>query len=112
MDEYSKSIRRVLRELRDIAHEREISQHIEKLWEKFQEWKSGKIQVWDLTEVIHEFDYRTARQLYLYYNGNKPDITVCDAINAGLLKEDEVPSKVLDVIKWKLEKYRKLKESE
>ena len=110
MDKYPKSIRKALRELHEKAYEREISLHIEKLWEKFQQWKNGQVNVWDITALIHEFDYHTARQLYSYYDRLKPEFTVPRAVVEGFLQENEIPPNVFESIREKIDECKKTQE--
>ena len=67
MKEYPKRIKRQLRELASLAHEREMRIHLEKLAEAFSQWQSGDLGTWPLVELIHEFHDGPNRQLFVRY---------------------------------------------
>ena len=112
MQRYRKSIRKALRELKCEANEREIAEHLEKLWQKFREWKEGKIGAGELSHVIHEYDRGPSREMFLYYNDIAPDLIVASAIVEGRLSEDEVPAEVLEAIAPRIEAFRQIKNAE
>jgi len=98
MSHYPKSIRKVLLELKCEAHEREIAEHVEKLWVKFQQWKAGEMGAGELSHHIHEYDSGPARKMFSFYNDLDRDLIVARAIVDGHLSKDEVPPAVLTAI--------------
>ena len=50
MRDYPKRIRKIFHELKAEAYEREIAEHLDALWLKFQEWKEGQICAGELSK--------------------------------------------------------------
>lgn len=95
MKEYSKSQRRHLRELRDIAYERELKESLSVLAAKFDDWKAGKITSLQLNQLLHEYDYGESRKLWAMYDIAQHDMLVARAIAIGLLSEHEVGEEIV-----------------
>lgn len=97
MQDIPKRVKRTLRELAGCAHAAELAREFSALSVKFDEWKAGRITVWELREAIHRFDCDTARTLAGRYDERNvpPEISVAYALTAGLLDEDEVPEEAM-----------------
>ncbi len=111
MREYPKRIRKALHELKMEAHEREIAEHLDGLWEKFQEWKEGKICAGELSVLIHEYDRGPSRRMFSHYNDLDPDLCVASAIAKGRIKPEEVAKEVLEAIQPRIDAFAKLQEN-
>jgi Tol biopolymer transport system component len=61
MKDPSKTVRRRLRELAGIAYERELNRELDALFKCFEAWKKDEISPFDLSENIHEFHQKPAR---------------------------------------------------
>jgi hypothetical protein len=94
----SKPIKRQLREWSAVAYERELGAELKNLHDAFHDWEQGKMSCFDLTELIHVFHDKSARELYKTYVmlGNER-IEVRVALARGVLSEHELPEEVL---KW------------
>jgi hypothetical protein len=103
---FNKSIRKKLRELADIAHDRELGQHLSALQEEFGSWKSGNISPHELSDRIHEFHDGPSRDVWLFYNRFKTDIIVARALNEGLIAESEVPEAIRNAIASQIDFFR------
>jgi len=110
MREYPKRIRKALHELKMEAHEREIAEHLDGLWEKLQEWKEGKICAGELCVLIHEYDRGPSRKMFSLYNDLDPDLCVASAISEGRIKPEEVAEEVLEAIQPRIDAFAKLQE--
>jgi hypothetical protein len=108
MREYPKRIRKALRELKMEAHEREIAEHLEKLWLKFQEWREGKIGAGELSVLIHEYDTGPSRKMFSFYNDLDPDLCVASAVAEGRIKPEEISSEVLQAIQPRIDVWKNL----
>lgn len=93
----TKSQRRELRKLAELAYDRELGIALEKLEAHFKRWRRGEISPHDLNELIHEHHDGVSRELWNFYN-NKPDFTVPLAIAKGTIAENEVPPILRDCI--------------
>jgi hypothetical protein len=98
MIEISKETRKRLRELKAIAHAKEIEIHLFKISKKFDDWKSKKTDCWDLCDHIHQFHDGIQRDLFNFYNakGINDMAAVARALALGILKKEDIPDEVAD----------------
>jgi len=90
-----KPIKKQLQILAGLAYKRELEAELGKLYENFAEWKSGKIDPWELSEKIHKFHNGASRDLYNYYNDQRfPEDIVAFAIRSEVFTRDEIPAEV------------------
>jgi hypothetical protein len=91
MEKLSKKQNKHLRELAGRAYEIELSKKLAGLHEQFEEWKAGTISVWDLSDLIHAFHDKDAREIYKFYvYGKKYQVQVAHAIHSGHLSIEDV----------------------
>ena len=113
MQNLPKPIKRVLRQLMDVAYERELHRELEKLDQSFAAWREGTISSFELNELIHKHHDGPSRELWSRYrNVRAADMLVTSAVVEGLIKEEEVPLEVLATISWQLAFYRSWQERE
>ena len=91
---YSKPIRKKLRELADLAHERELSSALETLNCHFTRWRRQEINCFELNDRIHSFHQKISRELWKTYSSIEDDFLVCRAVKLGFLSKEDVPEKV------------------
>jgi hypothetical protein len=92
MQNLPKPIKRVLRQLMDVAYERELHRELEKLDQSFAAWREGTISSFELNELIHKHHDGPSRELWSRYrNVRAADMLVTSAVVEGLIKEEEVP---------------------
>lgn len=106
----NKSIGKKLRELANIAYERELSNHLSKLRDEFDAWGSGKISSSELSDRIRKFHNGPARNVYLVHSDSKADWVVARGLNMGLIAENEVPVDVRNCIARTIETFRMIGE--
>jgi hypothetical protein len=106
MDDYPKELKRRLRELAAIAHERAIRVQLGKLAEDFQQWQRGAMDSWELSDRIHRFHDGANRDLFVQYTRGQPAMMVAHAIASGLLQESEVALEVREAIARLIEMQR------
>ncbi len=96
MPDYSKPVKRKLRDLVGQAYENELSAEMAKLAQSFGEWQAGTITVWTLDERIHRYHNGAARKLWSYYNdgGLALEVTVASALQRGFLKREAIAADV------------------
>jgi len=95
---HSKSIRKKLRELAGLAHERELSRALETLDSHFIRWRRQEIDCFELNDRIHSFHQKTSRELWETYSSMEDDFLVRRALKLGFLSREEVPEKVAEAI--------------
>lgn len=74
--DYSKSVRKRLKQLALEAYEKELSLELKKLAKLFLLWDEGKIDAWSLEEAIHKFHNGPSRKLYGRYIDLPPETIV------------------------------------
>ena len=103
MKDYSKQVKRQIRELASLLYQRELDAELAKLDAHFGQWRQGKLSPFDLAEHIHQFHQHPARELYnkFSYNDILP-MLVAKAIVDGALAEEEVPEAVREALTDKI----------
>ena len=110
MRNYSKRIKRLLREWMTEAYERELHRELTKLDQSFVEWRDGIISSGELSHRIHQYETGSSRELFKHYNRVPRDMTVAYAIVVGILDQDEVPAELFEAISGTISFYRSLQE--
>ena len=98
MREYSKAVKRLIREYAARAYEAELGQALRALEQEFAHWHSGQISAGELSDRVYTFSRGPARELWNRYNAGLDDIQVAYAIVTGLLPRDELPAALLDAL--------------
>lgn len=111
MTDYSKSIKRLLRELAAEAYEKELSRELTQLDKSFAEWREGKINSGELSDRIHQYETGASRELFKKYNEGKNDFNVAYAIITGILDREDVAEELLEAIDNHLRFYESLKDA-
>lgn len=112
MPDYSKRIKKLLREFMTEAYERELHRELTKLDSSFAEWRAGKISSGELSYRIHQYETGPSRELFKRYNDSPHDMTVAYAIVVGILERDQVPAELLEAIARPLDFYQSLKDED
>jgi hypothetical protein len=108
MTDYSKRIKRLLRELAAEAYEKELSRELVKLEKSFEEWQDGKINSGELSHRVHQYETGVSRELFKKYNEDKFDFNVAYAIVTGILDRKDVPEELLEAIDKHLRFYESM----
>ena len=111
MDRYSKAQRKKLRQLKDIAYERELDHALEKLYQKFQKWRNKEIDGFELNDLIHKHHQGASREIWKFYTYADPDMAVAHAVNQGLLKKEDIPGEILEIIDTRIDFFSRNDES-
>jgi len=98
MREYSKRMKRLIREYASRAYEAELSRALGELEQQFAAWRSGQISASELSGRIHAFTRGPARELHQRYEANLDDVQVAHAITTGLLPRDTIPTELLEAL--------------
>jgi len=111
MREYSKKIKKLIREFAAEAHERELHRELTKLDLRFAEWRNGQLGSGALSDEIHQYETGPSRELFKRYNGGLLDMMVAYSIIAGILKREEIPAEVLEALASPLEYFARMRDS-
>jgi hypothetical protein len=85
-----KSMKKRLRKLAAIAHERELTASLQELHAGFADWRAGRINSFELSDRIHAFHQQTAREIWKMYSTSKPSgMQLARALALGFVTEEE-----------------------
>lgn len=107
-----KNLKKELRNLHVLAYEKETKIYLEKLYNKFQEWRNGDISSIDLSSLLHEYDYGQLRELFTKYNTLDPEVTVSRALVDGLIQRNEISDSAFISIERLIEFFQNQKDIE
>ncbi len=88
--ELSKSVKKQLRELVYVAHEKALQDSLATLGKHFDRWRRGEIDAIQCADLIREFDEGPSRDIYRRFTWSRNDDLprlVADAIHTGWLEE-------------------------
>jgi hypothetical protein len=92
MQDLPKPVKRAVRELCSLAHERELNRELGLLLESFQQWQQGALDAFELSQRIHQFHQGPARELYVrYVNNSLAELMVARALLDGVIAESDIP---------------------
>lgn len=95
MEPLSKQLRKLLREAAAEAYRRELDLALEPLHAAFEQWRRGEISGLELSDRIHRFHQGPNRELYLRYGDSEPRFAVAGAIRSGVMRLEELDSRLL-----------------
>ena len=94
--EYTKAVRKQMREMATVAYERELRLELKKLAEQFQLWKEDKIDSFELETCVHNFHNGPARTIYNRYTGLQLEMILPYALKEGIICEEECPAEIVE----------------
>jgi hypothetical protein len=93
--ELPKGIKKAMRALVGAAYEAELRRALEDVYKDFQEWKSGGIDSFELSDRIHKFHNGPNRELYLRYTSRlDPRFLIQSGLQEGAIEKSAVPKEV------------------
>ncbi|MEK7255838.1 MAG: hypothetical protein AAB316_13900 [Bacteroidota bacterium] len=105
--EYTKNVKRQIRELASLLYERELNGELSKLDKDFEAWRKGILSPFELSEKIHHFHQNEARELFNKFTTNSVlDMNVAWGIVQGKLKKEEVSAEVAEALARQIAFYR------
>jgi hypothetical protein len=101
---FTKRQNKHLRELANKAYAIELSNCMKELHLRFEEWKAGKLTVFELSDLIHKFHDGDSRDLFKFYVlGKDYLIQTAAAIHNGHLSMDDVEESCRDHVRYILD---------
>ena len=79
-----------LRRWAQFAHELELKNALLQLFGKFDQWRRGQLDPFELNEEIRRHSDNIARDLKTRYTTTPPETAVAMAIITGVMREDEL----------------------
>lgn len=100
---HTKSVRKQLRDLVALAHERELARNLDAIATQFDQWRAGVVSPWDLNDAIHQYHQGASRDVWGRYNVGSlyHEVLVARALASGVLNREEIPTDVLAVVEKK-----------
>lgn len=94
----TKSQRRRMSELADLAYQRDLNAELAKLDAEFQRWRNAELSPHELSDLIHAFHQGPSRELFSKYDRRLREFAVADALRRSILTEAEVGPEILTVL--------------
>ena len=111
MKDYTKPIKRLMRQYLTEAYERELQRGLAKLEQSFAEWRSGQIGSGEFSDRLHQYERGPSRVLYKRYNYGEEDMTLAYVIVGGVLRREEIPDNLLEALTRQFH-YQSLKDAD
>jgi hypothetical protein len=102
----NKKLKRRLRELAGIAYERELRAALKPVEQALADMHAGKCDAFAVSEVIHQFHQKPARDLWVQYNQMEADFSVSAALLDNIISPEEIPA---EVRQWFVERAEQLR---
>jgi len=103
-DDLPKALKREIRELAGVVHERLLAVELRKLDAEFARWRAGEIDAFELSALIHKFHEGPPRELWLRFNTNHVRTLswhISEALADGTLRAEEVSAEVKQILGYK-----------
>jgi len=100
--ELTKSQRRRMAELADLAYQRDLDAELAKLDGHFARWRASELSCFDLAALIQAFHQDSARDLANRYDRKFREFAVAGAISRGVLTQAEAGPEILALLGPKL----------
>ena len=98
MIEPGKSLKKKLRVLASLAHERELQIALAELETQFASWRAGTLTALELTEKVHQFHDGASRDLYQRYVAGEPAWAVAYAIIKSHVSKEEAGPEAMEFL--------------
>ena len=108
--DYSKRIKKLLREYMIEAYEIELNIELKKLAKSFAEWQNGEISNGEMSSRIHDYDRGPSKELFVKYNRGDNAFNVAYAIVTGMIDREKVPIDLLEAIEGQMSFYQDMKD--
>ena len=103
----SKSLRRNIRDLAAVAHNRELGAELRRLDDLFSLWRNGRLSPHELNDEIHKFHDGPSRHLWNIYTDSDPSLAVASAVARGVLQEQEIPAPAAEELRTMVASFSK-----
>lgn len=104
-----KSTYNQLREIVNIAYEREANNRLLDLSESFDDWRNELLGGGELFSLVQEFGQRQVKAIMDMYDSLEPELLIARAVVEGFLTEDEIRKVLSGRLKKAIEFYREKK---
>ena len=100
-DDLPKALKREIRDLGGVLHERLLAAELAKLDAEFARWRAGELDAIELSTLIHKFHEGPPRRLWIMFNTNDVRVLgyhLAEAIKDGTMRLEEFSAEALDFL--------------
>ena len=108
----NKKEKRELRELVSECYEAHLSDLLDNLYDDFQKWGGKYIDAFELTNRIHEFHDRKARELYSMYVLSPPEVAIIYALRNKIIGKEGIDKNLFNKLNTNQDIVDELEENE
>jgi hypothetical protein len=108
----SKKVKRQLRELAGVAYEREMRSALKPVEQALADMHAGKCDAFAVSEVIHQFHQKPARDLWVQYNQMESEFSIAAALLDNVISPEEIPVEMRQWFIERAELLRKIRSSD
>lgn len=97
-DDLPKALKREIRDLAGVLHERLLAAELRKLEAEFARWREGALDAIELSTLIHRFHEGPPRQLWLQFNTNNVKVLsvhLKEGLEEGVMRAEEFSEEAL-----------------
>jgi hypothetical protein len=101
-DDLPKALKREIRDLAGVVHERLLTRELGKLEAEFARWRLGELDAFELSALIHKFHEGPPRKLWLMFNTNHISTLAChvaEGLDDGLLPGNEISQELHEFLR-------------
>ena len=109
--ELSKSERRQVRELAELAWERQLRDEIRVVGDAIREMEADKLGPHEVNDIIHRYHNGASRDLHMRYRDSLPWFALCHAYFDGVITDDDLslaPANVRNGVAASAESFKQL----
>lgn len=106
LGQISRQLKRCLRELAGIAYERELRAALQPVEQALADMHAGKCDAFAVSEAIHQFHQKPARDIWVQYNRMEPEFSIAAALLDNIITPEEIPA---EVRQWFIERAEQLR---
>jgi lysine/ornithine N-monooxygenase len=106
MHRLPKEIHDKLHSLAVEAYERELQPVLNALSQQCFAWNEKHITNAEFSSAVHDLHQGQLREIFRFYKGLDSDVLVARAFAMGLIKKDEIPSTIFELIQPKIELFK------
>jgi hypothetical protein len=108
----SKKAKRQLRELAGMAYERELRAALKPVEQTLADMHAGKCDAFAVSEAIHQFHQKPARDLWVQYHRMDPEFSIVGALLDNIISPEEIPVEMRQWFVERAEQLRKIRSSD
>ena len=101
LEQLPKGMKREIRQLAGVMHERLLAAELRKLDGEFARWHRKELDAFELAAAVHRFHEGPPRRLLNTFNTNHIEVLIFhvrEGLERGLLREEEISEEVIKLV--------------